>query len=103
MRSKLLQSMASVIAVLALSAFVAGGALAQDSKPTIRGNFGAAFGNKSAEGLGFVDGTDGESDGFYQRIEANLFFEGSNGPMSYQFRMRFRGIDNLAVGLANPF
>ncbi|MCH9045309.1 MAG: hypothetical protein IIA40_04300, partial [SAR324 cluster bacterium] len=51
MRSKLLQSMTSVIALLALSAFVAGGALAQDSKPTIRGNFGAAWGIKTIEGL----------------------------------------------------
>jgi len=106
MRSKLLQSMTSVIALLALSAFVAGGALAQDSKPTIRGNFGAAFGWKTIDGLDFKATTDPESEssGIVQSIEANLFFEGSNGPMSYQFRYRMRGQDNQNVdGKSNLF
>lgn len=82
----------SLLAVLALMAIAVAPALGQDGGVKIRGNVQFLYGQWDVDGAN-NDPNAEDIDGAIMSTESNLFVEGENGPMDWQFRFRIRGRD----------
>ena len=104
MRSKLLKSIASVFAMAAALAFVAGGAMAQDG-PKISGGAGVGFGQVTWDSGETSTGAPGDvvdGSALNAQIESNVIVSGKNENVDYYFRMRARGTtgDTIVKGFS---
>jgi hypothetical protein len=103
MRSKLLNTIASVFAMAAALAFVAGGAMAQDG-PKVSGGAGVGFGQVQWDTGATSDGPGDPVDGsaLNAQIESNVIVSGKNENVDYYFRMRARGTtgDTIVKGFS---